>query len=235
MNPQITYCSDERFPFELSSLMSVVRPDEKLRRLPDGPPLTISQLLDSCSNAELRLIVDTWDGDGYWFPYITAKYFVCDRFWLLLLNRHGRLLPRAPRLTYAMCLVAVRNCPEVTRSVPVEFQNEQMWIDAIKAHPHMLQYVPVQTDEMCLLAVQRNGLWLGAVHNRTDEIEMAAVQQNGTALRFVRQQTPELCLAAVSNNEWALRLVEKQTKEIALAAVQKNPQAILWVDSGLLD
>lgn len=134
------------------------------------------------------------------------------------------------------------------KSIPLEYQTEELCMEAVKQNEVALAFIENQTPEMCLESVKKNGFTLKFVKNQTEEICMAAikntldalrfvknqtkelclniVKQNGLALDNIKDQTPEICLEAVKQNGWALDFVKNQTEEICLAAVKQDYLAL---------
>ena len=131
--------------------------------------------------------------------------------------------------TYLKYLKMVRKDGLALKSIPLEYQTEELCMEAVKQNEVALAFIENQTPEMCLESVKKNGFTLKFVKNQIEEICMAAIKNTLDVLRFVKNQTKELCLNIVKQNGLALDNIKEQTPEICLEAVKQNGWALEYV------
>ena len=102
--------------------------------------------------------------------------------------------------TYELYLTLAQHDPHMLKTIPVEFQTEELCVAAITSDTYavmgensaeVLRYVVHQTPAMCLAAVETDGRALEYVAVQTPEIVRAALARTPEAARFVK---PRLCI-----------------------------------------
>jgi hypothetical protein len=194
-------------------------------------------------------IYDTTDRIGV---HIIEKYLGKETYYkycLMLLDKYGLKNVPHEKMTYDMCLTAVKKRPSDIKYIrklyghmPVEKSNEWICVlidsdlteittlykTAIEQDLTMIRYLPERVD----IRRPRNTVYLDIF---TPEMYNALVKQNGLYVKYIppKYQTPELAALAIRSNSYAIRYLHPASGgsndgwyKLCLLAIRLNPYCI---------
>lgn len=132
--------------------------------------------------------------------------------------------------TYAQWLIAIKKNSRLIKSVPIEFQQEELCMIAVQDYPDGLEYIEQQTDSICLTAVIVKGLTLKFVKKQNCDICNAAIDNDPMALEFAENQSTEAILKALIKNVRAFKFVKQKTDAAIKYAIEKDPDMIEYIN-----